>query len=1680
MSYIVAQLYGNFKECLLNLLTLQVLTAHLQNDQLYIYWKCHECSNLQHFFDCISTSTSNSKIKSKLNFIDEPQWNRRRTECFHLEEYIPQLNTHSHSFSTNSQSRKSKGTNPSLQTYSLSNIIAGKQPKLSICTNVDLTTIERGLLLKSIPNFTTTLQQEVQKLNLKEGLRKAIQQTFQSKYTIGILWNTDQHYDKLHQIVNHCILNPTTLIVLFSDHSSILDFLTNEYHLNSKVYIYTGKNKIIHNFILLTQCHKFITFPNLPNSPTLPISLIELYRTNDRKYIPNKSIVLDEFYIDKQVGLKTNFETFTTTLSLFSSASCKVAIHSICDNTKPIVRMISNHVKPYTLFMLYNCIRNLGETCYHYQLLYYEEEASSQLSPFSDSTILDGMDGIERIALTSPITFENCSQFLSFNTTPISPIYFVCCDDFFILPTTFLSSILKENTIMMNEKNEFMYYYNPKYQNLDPAFASSASSPIEYKIWSHPSSNWFNHVLVACIQLYEPRFKLTTSELDTSVPYSIDVKFTNAIYNDDFNTDHILNKYYTSVGIFKQMICHPNYITNYFPTAEIYRIENQEYVIVYEQQLYRIRQFYDTVYTSTLTLNYFLKFASSSSSSTISSTIISSSTFSSRTQHYDVILFIYVVAEMEIDTMILQLRQTLPKYITYKIVLIIPPSISIETAQAEDNETITAIYLLPTCNNDHNNAQNGYKDSPILWLVIASSWISNQLKIEYDYFLCLEAVAGKNSSLLSSSYWKDVLYFCKHWIGMCIKNGQDYKAYGSHELLDHSAEGIKKQDIYRKYMIHDHPIQVFQHMFFLGKQTILNTFITTCKDLIVSAFSNPFPVVSIPIAVLEGLLIEQHQHVHLYHNTRDHVINGRNGTMNNEYCLYENLPANFSCMYYRLFNSDLEHFTDDTELIQHYLQHGQFEHRWYQLPYDLPLDFDVKTYKEMNCDLATLHDGDAIRHFIENGQQEGRCYQKENFFSTTLPLNVTQLNEYIETTEQYYDQCCVFINHESNISGAPLFLYDYVVYLKTNNIFKNIIIFDVYPNAYYINNYVDPYNLIVLYHHNKVDGLVTLLQTLNPVFIYSNSLNIYTKHVQLFKEFYYKTIFHFHETYTFLSSFMKQDIKTLWDQHVYVVSPSIQMEYLQHQFTNVRLFSPFISNAKNEVVQRLFEEGIKEQDIWNWNNSQRLNPTKIIIGMCGNIDDFRKNFELFYIICSQHLQYEFVWIGGKQLSARYKKYPPNFFFIPTTSNVYAYYKQLDYFFLTSREDPCPTVILENLFIGNRCIVIKNCIKYEHERFLTNVAGNYMVLQNGDLPKLISQFRHLHLHKKQTIYEEGRQYIMNKFRIPTIHQITSSSTSLSSPAKHILIFSIHWEPKFIQRLSLYKNLLQLYQLLQYPHSFDILFMISKQTDHAIQEPATMQFYYNDSLDYYTYSCKDTETENPQICDTLRHQFKFINQMQFIFCKNKGYDIGKFLTGLHYLQWNGIWNAYEYVTALHTKSNVKWCNELHKIFYISDLQSYDTICSDKFHVQYDNTDLNAVLIDQLTTKFELTKKDIQYYVGGTVFTTKLMFFNEFIKQKDTQFRLYKTLTDIYTNDLYWQQIMMNSQSFLKYYEQYKCDIYNKPIDLDSRQVMIEKQCKNYFELWFVYHKRGIPDCQLEHALERYFGGLICDPGLKVLLV
>jgi hypothetical protein len=458
--------------------------------------------------------------------------------------------------------------------------------------------------------------------------------------------------------------------------------------------------------------------------------------------------------------------------------------------------------------------------------------------------------------------------------------------------------------------------------------------------------------------------------------------------------------------------------------------------------------------------------------------------------------------------------------------------------------------------------------------------------------------------------------------------------------------------------------------------------------------------------------------------------------LENHPCL---IPGDFDWKAYINNSTDLKNiyeFSTENEAKIHYVLFGKKEYRNYRQTINAKThildhnykNMDPKVYKILNVDLSYFTDEQATVHFLNHGIKEKRKYKCDFSYRTIIEKTKT-IN--LEKTD------ILLINHDTSLTGAPKALqniYDFITEKKH----KKILYSDVVPDKkIQIKN--------IAYHINDYHMIKKIIDKTKPSIILSNSLNIYTRYVHKFNDTLDKTIFYFHETYAGLKLFMpEQNLNILKKRKVYVVSEKIKEEFIQNGFENVFVSPPFVAKKELKRIDMLKLEPVEK--IKNISNCRVLNAKKTIIGMCGTMCD-RKNFTMFCEIARSLKNIEFLWIGGdiSSVDEKYKKIN-NLFIVENTTNPYKYFELLDYFFLTSKCDPCPFVVLENLYMNKKVIVLDKNIHYEHD---TSSLENYIILKNHDnSSKIIThKLKKLKLSKRRNKTSKNIDYIKLHFSHP---------------------------------------------------------------------------------------------------------------------------------------------------------------------------------------------------------------------------------------------------------------------------------------------------------------------------------------------
>lgn len=665
-------------------------------------------------------------------------------------------------------------------------------------------------------------------------------------------------------------------------------------------------------------------------------------------------------------------------------------------------------------------------------------------------------------------------------------------------------------------------------------------------------------------------------------------------------------------------------------------------------------------------------------------------------------------------------------------------------------------------------------------------------------------------------------------------------------------------------------------------------------------------------------------------------------------------------------------------------------------------------YSTFNQDLSAIDSKNRYLHFIENEKNRKYTIYDENTI---------------------FNNCVFFINHSSELTGAPIYLYNLIKFINKNNIFSNIILLEVYPNTK-LDSMLKDLNCKIMYYYNNVSILKKLLHKYNPLLIYSNS-QIYPLKTGNLSKYFHKTLFHFHETWSgnFTIKYILNKNEKLYKS--YVCADVINNEYKKNGVKS-GILPPFLNTEKLNIMDLCMS------------NYKKSTNEQIVFGMCGT-KSHRKGYDIFLSILKKMPQHKFIWIGSEYDNSNVYE---NYVQIPETNDPYTpICNEIDYMLITSRDDPCPFVILETFYLQTPCIILDKNIKYSHEN---EVKENYYVIKNhnNDPNNVVEYLNKMNLTKKNKENNLNlKKYIINKFTSPKIF-INQEPDSVNRICLFLSLYNLNDE-----NFKYYKNLISVINI-TYNFKIDIVLLIN--TGAVFNNDFT---YYNNEK-YTLFGVKDNEN-----ISKLYEKYKNFNYKKIIFVPNKGTDFGPFLIGL-----NNCGSEYEYIFKLHSKTNIYWREMMNKIIYLNVLEENPNIDTFTSKTWFNDTDIheddNCRLLLQNNSLFNI-RHDEWSYSGGSVFITKFRNL-ELLKEKFVLF--YNFLDDINSTSHLWVEKMNDKEFFDKQYEFFRKCKWNKSIDIDSYSKRKELNCKNYFQL-AKHGYRGLPDFSETYAMERYVGYLIC---------
>ena len=96
----------------------------------------------------------------------------------------------------------------------------------------------------------------------------------------------------------------------------------------------------------------------------------------------------------------------------------------------------------------------------------------------------------------------------------------------------------------------------------------------------------------------------------------------------------------------------------------------------------------------------------------------------------------------------------------------------------------------------------------------------------------------------------------------------------------------------------------------------------------------------------------------------------------------------------------------------------------------IPADFDCRLYRIYNPDLTHMSNHELMIHYLVHGQKEARVY----YSGVSYEELISQQKQICFSNLDYRDPI-LLINHDVSRTGAPIFLYDLYDYITKNNKF---------------------------------------------------------------------------------------------------------------------------------------------------------------------------------------------------------------------------------------------------------------------------------------------------------------------------------------------------------------------------------------------------------------------------------------------------------------------------------------------------------------------------------------------------------------------------------------------------------------------------------------------------------------------
>lgn len=433
--------------------------------------------------------------------------------------------------------------------------------------------------------------------------------------------------------------------------------------------------------------------------------------------------------------------------------------------------------------------------------------------------------------------------------------------------------------------------------------------------------------------------------------------------------------------------------------------------------------------------------------------------------------------------------------------------------------------------------------------------------------------------------------------------------------------------------------------------------------------------------------------------------------------LYEQLlnSEKFNKEFYKANYEDLSGKNDEFDFIHHYVRYGQYEGRIYkpdidQVVLNSELKFDIREFDRdyyFNNNPDVVSAGlDLEAHFYAFGEQEGRKpnaeFDPNYYYRLNADVRVANISAFKHFREHGYkegrpykllrnyalpdkEMPLLFVGHDANQAGSQVVLLEVLKWFSENTTRSiKLLLLNTGPLTYKYASYADVYTLASC----KIDKLETFKSFLNEKFefIYLNTVVtgglfdlLDTHQISLQGN----VVTHIHEMEKVIAEHEAEMQNHLSNTKLWISASPSSSETLTAKYqipkdkviTIPAFINPIVGiNTECDELKKQAREALG------------LSEKAIVIGCCGTVY-WRKGPDIFIETAREILQktdqfIEFFWIGDgpdkepleAQLSQEERSHIK---FVGSRTDANFLLVAADIFYLSSREDPFPLVVLES-------------------------------------------------------------------------------------------------------------------------------------------------------------------------------------------------------------------------------------------------------------------------------------------------------------------------------------------------------------------------------------------------------------------